>query len=974
VGKAIATVTPTNKGGAASTWTITPGLSAGLDFDGSTGQITGTPTAPGFPTQYKVKATNASGSDSATLNITVKEIHPVISYQPAAYAFTIGKAIPAVLPTSSGGKALLWAIYPNLPKGLALNMLNGQITGTPAILSPSNAYIVEAINLAGTARATLTISVVALPSTPVVTAPDYATAGATGLTASVPIQTGSTYAWTVTGGTVTAGGTTNQITFTAGATGTVQLGCVVSNAAGTPSAPGTATSTIVPRPVITSFTPSALSIGPGATVNLTAIFAAGPGGTASVDQGVGTVTSGVAASSPALAAPTNFTLTVTNAANTKVTASTRVIVGNLSVLAGTPNFQGTLDGPRATAMLGVPAGLALDGSGNLFLADSYNNGGTIRYVTTVGRVTTLAGTPGYLGSSNTAPASFDYPQGCALDSNGNLYVADMVNNLIRKRDASGVVTTYAGIPGVAGSTDTANGTATFYEPCGVAVDAAGNVYVADSGNNLIRIINTSQQVSTIAGTVGQAGATDGTALGVATFNFPVGIALDSSGNIYVSDAYGGDVRKISGGQVSTLATGLNYPMGLAVDSAINVYVAVSNDNTIAKIVTTPAVSVATFAGQSGIMGSTDGPVGTASFFGPTFVALDASGVLYVSDGGNATIREISGGMVSTISGHPGQPGTHDGTGSAAQFNQPWAIAQGPSGNFYIADTGNNSIRMMTPGGVVTTLAGSDTGAAGSGDGNGSVALFSTPISIAVDAAENVYVADYGNSTIRKIIPGTSQATTQVSTIVGQTGVRGWADGDGKTVALLRRPQGVACDTAGNIFIADTRNHVIRKMTPDGYVSTIAGVVGSLGSADGPALSATFDTPQGLVMGPTGVLYIIDVVASTIRTLSADGTTVSTWAGQPYVYGPSDGVGTAATFYTPNFAVFDPAGNLYVNDFGRIRRISPGRNVETIIGTPGMFANFAGPLPAVISPIGLALDPVAGNLYIMVPDGVLTSPY
>jgi len=825
-----------------------------------------------------------------------------------------------------------------------------------------------------------------LEVTPGVTVQSNVTSLATNLAASVTPVTGATYLWTISGGTLSSSPTASSVTYAANASGTVTLTCTMTVPGGVAPTVSTGTAIIVPAPTITSFTPSAVSTGPGTAVTLTAVFSAGPGGTASVNQGVGTVASGVAVSTPALSAPTNFTLTVTNAAGLSVTATTRVIAGSLTLLAGFLNNQGTLDGNQATAELGSPAGLVWN-AGNLLLMDSYNGGGTLRQVTAGGTVTTLAGTPGYYGYSNSAPIAFNFPQGCALDAAGNLFIADQGNHVIRRRDAiTGVFTTYAGTPGVAGWQDGAAASALFNYPGGVTVDPTGNVYVADSTNNLIRMISPAMQVTTLAGFTppdGSYGSANGP-VGQATFNYPMGIAIDVNGDLYVTDdaPFGyGDLRLIAGGTVTTLVPGLNNPIGVAVDSNLNAFVAVSGENRILEYETLPSHIQVPFAG-TGAVGWADGAaLTTATFFDPTFVALDPSGNLYVSDGGNTTIREISGGMVTTLAGRHGNPGTQDGTGNGAQFTQPWAIAQGPSGNFYIADTGNNSIRRLTSAGVVTTLAGSDTGMPGFADGNGSVALFNTPIGIAVDAAENVYVADYTNSIIRKVVPGATQATTTVSTIVGQAGVRGWANGNGITTALLRGPQGVACDAAGNLYIADTKNHCVRKMTPDGTVSTIAGVPGTLGHADGPAATtatvpATLDMPQGLLMGSNGVLYIVDVSASTIRTLSADGTTVATLAGTAYQYGPSDGVGAAATFYTPNFIVADPAGNLYVNDFGRIRRINPvTAKVETIIGTPGsIYGNIMGPLPAIINPIGLALDPVAGNLHILTTDAVLVAPY
>ena len=319
------------------------------------------------------------------------------------------------------------------------------------------------------------------------------------------------------------------------------------------------------------------------------------------------------------------------------------------------------------------------------------------------------------------------------------------------------VSTLAG-SGTAGAVDATGNQASFYYPFGVAVDATGNVYVSDWGNNKIRKISTAGVVSTFAGN-GTATELDGTGI-AASFNTPNGIAVDASGNVYVSDQTSNVIRQI-----------------------------------------TPGGVVTTFAG-SGAAAAVDATGTYASFHNPVGLATDASANLYVADKGNNTIRMItSAGVVTTLAGS-GTLGAGDGTGAAASFNNPSGVAVDTSGNIYVADNGNNEIRKVTSAGVVTTFAGSTT--AGSADGTGTAASFNHPFGIAVDTAGNIYVADSGNYKIRKI------TSAGVVTTVTGSGAAGAVDGPA-IVATFYTPNSVAVDSSGNIYIADTYNNKIRTL-------------------------------------------------------------------------------------------------------------------------------------------------------------------
>ncbi len=601
--------------------------------------------------------------------------------------------------------------------------------------------------------------------------------------------------------------------------------------------------------------------------------------------------------------------------------------GVVTTLAGTAGQAGSTDGTGAAARFLIPCGVAVDSSGNVYVGDTGND--TIRKITPAGVVTTLAGTAGQAGSTDGtgAAARFRTPYGIAIDASGNLYVADTNNDTIRKITPAGVVTTLAGTAGAAGSTDGTGTAARFNSPLGIAIDASGNVYVADSDNDTIRKITPAGVVTTLAGTAGVAGSTDGTGA-AARFSFPLGIGVDAAGNVYVADSNNDTIRKITpAGVVTTLAgtagaagstdgTGaaarFNTPYGLAVDASGNVYVADKVNDTIRKI--TPAGVVTTPAGTAGQVGSTNGGL----FNAPVGVAVDASGNLYVADSRNDTIRKITAaGVVTTLAGSAGSAGSTDGTGAAARFNTPLGVAVDASGNVYVADSANDTIRKITAAGVVTTLAGT-AGQAGSADGTGAAARFKTPYGVAVDSSGNVYVADTGNDTIRKITPA-----GVVTTLAGTAGAAGSTDGTG-AAARFRNPLGVAVDSSGNVYVADSTNDTIRKITPAGVVTTLAGTAGAAGSTDGTGAAARFNSPCGVAIDASGNVYVGDQTNDTIRKITPAGV-VTTLAGTAGAAGSTDGAGAAARFNSPCGVAIDASGNLYVGDKGNsaIRKMIPG---------------------------------------------------
>lgn len=648
--------------------------------------------------------------------------------------------------------------------------------------------------------------------------------------------------------------------------------------------------------------------------------------------------------------------------------------------------------------------------------------------------TTFAGNNGFGSADGTnSAARFAYDDGIALDSAGNIYVSDVENDTIRLVTPAGVVTTIAGLAGISGSADGTNSAARFNNPSAVAVDTAGNVYVADYGNDTIRemkLVGTNWVVTTIAGLAGVSGSANGTN-SAARFKIPTGVGVDTNGNVYVVDDGNDTIRKLTPSgtnwAVTTMAgvagavgnaDGMGslarfaYPEAVAADSAGNLYVT-DGDGTIRMI--TPAGKVTTIAGLAGAVGSVDGTNSAARFSALGGLDVDSAGNLYVADGGNDTIREVSpvgtNWVVTTIAGLAGSPGSADGTNSVARFNGLQDVAMDSAGNLLVADSVNNTIRQMTPVGtswVVKTLAGSATGGPGSADGMTSTARFSSPLGASVDSAGNLYVADYINDTIRQVTPA-----GMVTTLAGLAGVSGTNNGMG-SAARFNEPADVAVDSMGNLYVADWSNHTIRQMTPAGtnwVVTTIAGTPGVSGYVSGAGktarfyypngvavdasnnvyvadtgnaairkvipvgtnwnvttVSGVFSGPTGIAVGPDGNLYVADYYSHTIRKMTPAGV-VTIIAGSSGNAGSADGMGSSARFNYPQYLAVDSATNLYVGDEDNsaIRKVSPAGTtwaVTTLAGVAGNlgYMDGTGRAAQFDYAIGVAVDNT-GALYV-----------
>jgi sugar lactone lactonase YvrE len=680
--------------------------------------------------------------------------------------------------------------------------------------------------------------------------------------------------------------------------------------------------------------------------------------------------------------------------------------GQVATLAGT-GAGGWKDGPGAVAQFNYPFAAVATLAG-LYVSDRGNQ--RIRLVLGDGTTSTMAGNG--VASFQDGPANaamVNNPSGLCVDKWGAVYIADTGNQRVRKLAPDGTVATFAG-SGVGGWLDGQAATARFSGPADVALDPQGNLYVADTGNQRIRKISPAGTVSTLCGN-GTQGWIDATGA-AAAFNNPAGLAWHPGGPLLVSDRGNLKLRAVTAaGVVTTWATGTGDAYGLARDGNNKIWLADGTSHVVRAVVP-PVVNCADFnpctadacdpktgacsnvalpegatcndddacttgdacgdsgackgkakacddgnactgdscdpysgncvqvpttascddgnkctvaetcqngvctvdspavttAAGSGAATLADGAAPQAAFNSPRGVALHPNGTVWIADAGNHRIRVIQPpAMVTTLAGSTA--GYLDGSGSTARFNAPTGLAIDAAGVGYVADAGNNRIRKLTAIGAVSTLAGD--GAAGFQDGTGLGARFNSPGAVALDAAGNLWVADTGNHRIRKITP-----QGKVTTPAG-SGLLGWLDGVG-AVARFSSPYGIAVDGFGAVWVADTGNQRIRKLTPEGTTTTAAGS-GAAGFSDGQAMQAAFNQPTGIAVDAIDRVWVVDRANARIRRLQSGSVTTAAGTGQ---HAWKDGPATAAQFSNPWGISLHASGKAWIGDQGthRIRTI------------------------------------------------------
>lgn len=585
----------------------------------------------------------------------------------------------------------------------------------------------------------------------------------------------------------------------------------------------------------------------------------------------------------------------------------------------------------ASDHLGSPLGVAVDTAGSVYIADTANN----RVLKlTAGAVTTFAGT-GAAGSTGdggpAAAAELNYPFALATDRLGNVYIGEYRGFRVRKVAPNGTISTIAGTgqPGMTG--DGGLATAAHIAVVGLAVDAGGNLYIADGGILVLKV-GPDGIIHTFAGGGSALGPQDGVPATAASLLWPYSVAVDATGSVYIAEAAKHDVRKVTpDGVIHTVAgTGtagyllgpgrdarlseLNGPTGVVADAAGNLYIADFENSAVRRVDAQGKISL--FANAP--IGD-GGPASSALLATPTAVALDAHGAVYVNDG-SGRIRKIDGaGNIATVAGTGEQGFVADGVpATAAPLNNPGQFTVSPAGEIFIADTGNQRVRKIGTDGIITTVAGS--GSAGfSGDHGPAVsAQLSSPSGVAVDAVGNLYISDTGNHRVRKVTPAGT-----ITTAAGN-GVAGWAgDGGQATAAELSSPDGLAIDSAANLYIADPATGTVRKVWADGIISTAAGtgqsVFPTIGG--GPYDPAAIAYPVAVALDADGSLFIADTADQRIRRVRAGA--IDAVAGLGVISSPGFVVATPAppaglpAFLEPVSApagvAVDSAGNFYFTE-------------------------------------------------------------
>ena len=639
-----------------------------------------------------------------------------------------------------------------------------------------------------------------------------------------------------------------------------------------------------------------------------------------------------------------YSVVVSNTAGSATSAAAALTVNpgvpELSLLAGTSSGGGYFDGPSASARFGSPYAIAFDATGNAYVSDVGNR--IIRKIDATGVVSTFAGSAGLLGQQDGAPgiARFSLPRGLTVDASGVVYVADWGNGAIRQISPAGVVTTMA----------TLN---SFDLPTGVAMDGV-DLLITDSGNQTINRVTPAGVVTTVVGQIGTSGTTDGVGAGASLTN-PWAIVAAGAGRFIVLERSNpARIRLLQGASVTTLATfpGASMAEGLAVDAAGNVYISSAMTHAVYRWDQATGV-ITVVAGSAGNSGSVNAAGAQARFTRPRGLAFRAADELVIADTGNRALRNLSlpTQAVTTFNGSPRAPGFIDGIGAAARFNSPVTIRADAGGSLLVVEFDNRAVRRVDSVGNVSTLHASGTEISG----------------LAIETTGSVLVGRPDISIVERILPG---GATEV--FAGVPNQPGTADGP-RATARFGTPLSVAIDPTGGVYVGDG-DGTIRFISTSGNVSTFSGLAGDLTVVDGPRLSARFVYPYDITADGLGNIYVLDSASHAVRKIDTAGT-VSILAGSHVDAGHVDGPAMSARFNAPIALAIDSSNNVYVAEsFNHtIRKITPSGMVSTVVGSPGIGTFQYGPLPGRIAfPYSIA---IAGRtLYIAHEDGVSRVSY
>lgn len=621
--------------------------------------------------------------------------------------------------------------------------------------------------------------------------------------------------------------------------------------------------------------------------------------------------------------------------------------------------------PDASAFDFRGDGVAVDASGNIYYADGIYS--VIRKITPLGEPSVVAGngTSGFSGDGGLATnAQLSYPKGLAVDSTGALYIADYGNNRIRKVSPSGIMTTVSGNGVLTYSGDGGAATsAALNAPEGVAV-WNGVLYIADTGNHRIRKVS-SGVISTHAGTGTSGYAGDGGQAAAAKLNSPRRICFDAAGNLYINDSFNYRIRKVTtSGIVSTIAGNgtegysgdngpatsaqLYVPGGIACDAQGNLFVADYGNCRIRRVSTAGTIATVAGNGTKSYAKTGDGGPATNAVLGyPTDIAAAPNGTLFIA----GLYRNCKVDAAGILNSMPAALVNGDGAQAAdARLAYPYGVALDPAGNVLIGE--GTRVRSVATSGRITTIAGSGfAGASGDGD-YARFAQFAGIRGLAVDGAGNLFVSNFNSHLVRKI-----SATGIVSTVAGN-GVGGFAgDGGPAKDAQLRQPVGLALDAAGNLYIADSGNHRVRKVTPAGIISTVAGDgVNTFKGDGGSATSASLNTPYDVAVGPDQTVFIADTVNIRVRSVRPDGVIRTIAGGGVNLGAAANGKAATTANMVPWALTVDQRGHLFVLDsFAKVvSQVTPNGTIQVVMDSSNA---------SLSSAADLAVD-AAGRLYVV----------
>ncbi|MCU1237827.1 MAG: repeat containing protein, partial [Candidatus Solibacter sp.] len=631
------------------------------------------------------------------------------------------------------------------------------------------------------------------------------------------------------------------------------------------------------------------------------------------------------------------------------------------------------NGPAISAQFSSLNGVAVDRLGNLYLSDTDNH--RVRKISAAGVVTTIAGNglPGFSGDGLPGPnAQLNSPYGLALDTAGNLYIADFGNQRVRRVSNDGTITTVAGTGRRASSADGAAPLDTsLLSPRNVAVDAKGNLYIAEFEGHRVRRLTPDGKFTTVAGTGIAGPGGDGFAAVKAQLNCPAGLAFDRAGAVYIADSGNNVIRKIYADNTigtvvgRTPGTQLFSPQSVAVDQTGNIYV---GDSTFRVALYTTAGKWIQYAGNGAPTFSGDGgPAKDAALAAVNDIVADPNGGLYIAD--SVRLRRVAtDSLIQTVAGDAYVHAVGDGLPAAsALLHQPSAIALDSAGSLYIADTGTQRIRQVTQLGVMTTLTGTGVASHDYGDAVPAATFpLNSPMGVAIDVAGNVVIADAFNHRIDQVSPA-----RMVRPIAG-TGTGGvGADGMPPLATLLRGPRGVCLDRAGVLYIVDSSNHRILRLVVQPTGSTLQTVAGNgsggFAGDGGPARFTQLKIPNTCAFDSAGNLYVADTGNHAIRKVTPAGV-MSTIAGAGSAGASGDeGPAAKALLASPRGVAVDDNGDVFIGDTAnnRVRMVTPDGVIHTIAGIgPAGFSGDGGPADTAMldGPAGLFLDG-AGALYV-----------